>query len=106
MDDFVEKHNFTGAHPFLNDVIVGGRTKDEHERNLKNFLEAVKADRLTLNYKKCAFGLRTVAMLGHIILAESKRPDPNRFQTLENFPTPEEQKALKRLIGFFAYDSK
>ena len=46
MDDFVEKHNLTGAHPFLNDVIVGGRTKDEHERNLKKVLDAVKADQL------------------------------------------------------------
>ena len=82
MDDFVEKHNLTEAHPILDDVIVGCRTKDEHERNLKKFLDAVKADQLTLNYKKCSFGMRTVAMLGHIISARSKRPDPNRFQTL------------------------
>ena len=41
-----------------------------------------------------------------IISAGSKRPDPHRFQTLENFPIPEEQKALMRLIGFSAYHSK
>ena len=85
MDNIVEEHNLTGAHPFLDDVIVGLRTKDEHERNLKKFLDAVKDDRLTLNYKKCSFGLPTVAMLGHIISAGSKRPDSDRFQTLQNF---------------------
>ena len=106
MDDVVEKHNFIGAHPFLGDVIAGGRTEDELERNLKKFLDAVKADRLTLNYKKCFFELRTVAMLRHNIAAGSKRHDPDRFQTLENFPILEVQKALKRLIGFFACYSK
>ena len=100
MDDFVEKHSFTGAHPILDDVIVGGRTKGEHERKLKKFLDAVKADRLTLNLKKVLSW--PVAMLGHIISAGSKPPDPDRFQTLESFPIPEEQKALKRLISFFA----
>ena len=45
-------------------------------------------------------------MLGHIISAGRKRPDSDRIQTLENFPIPEEQNALKRLIGFFAYYSK
>ena len=29
MDDFLEKQNLTGAHPFLDDVIVGVSTKDE-----------------------------------------------------------------------------
>ena len=40
-------------------------------------------------------------MLGHIVGAGSKRPDPSRTKTLMDFPIPENSSQLKRLLGFF-----
>ena len=47
---------------------------------------------MTLNKSKCAFGLRSIAMLGHVISAGSKQPDPDRFQTLFEYPVPDDTK--------------
>ena len=45
-------------------------------------------------------------MLGHIVGAGSKRPDPSRIKTLMELPIPENSSQLKRLLGFFAYNAK
>ena len=35
---FVRRHNLKRTHPSLNDVIIGGRSEEEQQENLKNFL--------------------------------------------------------------------
>ena len=106
MTAFVRLHNLKRTHPYLDDVIIGGRSEEEHQENLKNFLKAAEIEGLTLNKAKCVFGCKTVPMLGHIVGAGSKRPDPSRIKTLMDFPIPENSSQLKRLLGFFAYNAK
>ena len=106
MTAFVRLHNLKRLHPYLDDVIIGGRSEEEHQENLKNFLKAAEIEGLTLNKAKCVFGCKTVPMLGHIVGAGSKRPDPSRIKTLMDFPNPENSSQLKRLLGFFAYNAK
>ena len=100
MTAFVRRRNLKRTHPYLDDVIIGGRSEEEHQENLKNFLKAAEIEGLTLNKAKCVFGCKTVPMLGHIVGAGSKRPDPSRIKTLMEFPIPENSSQLKRLLGF------
>ena len=106
MTPFVRRHNLKRTHPYLDDVIIGGRSEEEHQENLKNFLETAKIEGLTLNKAKCVFGCKTVPMLGHYVGAGSKRPDPSGIKTLMDFPIPENSSQLKRLLGFFGYNEK
>ena len=85
---FVRRHNLKRTHPYLDDVIIGCRSKEEHQENLKNFPKAAEIEGLTLNEAKCVFGCKTVPMLGHFVGAGSKRPDLSRIKTLMDFPTP------------------
>ena len=64
---FVRRHSLKRTHPYLDDVIIGGRSEKEHQENLKNFLKAAEIEGLTLNKAKCVFGCETVPMLGHIV---------------------------------------
>ena len=106
MDDFVARNKLRGVFPYMDDVIVGGATTADHDRHLDAFMTAAKKEGLTLNKSKCAFGLRSLAMLGHVISAGSKQPDPDRFQSLFEYPVPDDTKKLRRLIDFFAYYAK
>ena len=45
-------------------------------------------------------------MLGHIVGAQSKRPDMSRIKTLMVLLIPENSSQFKRLHGFFAYIAK
>ena len=106
MTAFVRRHNLKRTHPYLDDVTIGGRSEEEHQENLKNFLKAAEIEGLTLNKAKCVFSCKTEPMLGQIVGAGSKRPDPSRIKTLMDFPNLENSSQLKRLLGFFAYNAK
>ena len=100
MTAFVRRHNLKQALLYLDDVITRSRSEEEHQENLKNFLKATEIEGLTLNKTK------PVPMLGHIVGAGSKRPDPSRIKTLMDFPISENSSQLKRFLGFFAYSAK
>ena len=87
-------------------MIIGGRSQEENQENLKNFLKADEIEGLTLIKAKCVFGCKTVSMLGHIVRAGSKGPDPSRIKALMDYPIPENSSHLKRLLRFFAYNTK
>ena len=106
MTAFVRWHNLKRTHPYLDNVIIGGRSKKEHQENMKNFLRVAEIEGLTLNKAKCVFGCKTVPMLGHIVGAGSKRPDPSRIKTLMDSRIPENSSQLKRLLSSFAYNAK
>ena len=96
MTAFVRRHNLKRTRPYLDDVIIGGRSEEEHQENLKNFLKAAETE----------VPIKTVPMLGHFVGAGSKRTDPSRIKTLMDFLIPENSSQLKRLLGFFAYNAK
>ena len=106
MDSFIERNQLRCAEPYLDDVYIGGITKEEHDRNLHAFLKAAEKESLTLNMDKCTFGTRKLSLLGHIIENGSKKPDPERLRVLMEYPVPHTAAQLKRLLGFFAYYSK
>ena len=58
----------------MDDVLVFGQTKAEHDQRLKAVLESIQAG-ATLNVDKCDFSIDKVKFLGHVIdhveLAES-----------------------------------
>ena len=58
------------------------------------------------NKDKCSFGITKISMLGHILENVTKRPDPERLQTLMNYPVPTTAVQLRRLLGFFAHNAK
>ena len=52
---------------YLDDIIVMGRSFEEHLDNLGTVLARLKAAGLTLNPEKCSFFQKKVRYLGHIV---------------------------------------
>ena len=57
--------NVPGVTRIANDMIVYGRTNQEHDANLLNFLEVCRRNNLTLNPDKMQFRLPRVSFFGH-----------------------------------------
>lgn len=106
MDDIVRTNNLNKAYPYIDDITICGKTIEEHDKNLADFLRVAKSINLTLNMDKCVFGTTKIALLGHIIEKGTKRPDPDRMKCLLEFKPPTTLSQLKRLNGFFAYYAK
>lgn len=91
---------------YLDDVLVFGRTKEDHDDTLRRVLQTVREHNLSLNIKKCSFSTTVADFLGHLIENGEVRPDPTRLQPLMEFPLPNNAKALQRYLGMTTYYSK
>ncbi|KZS07209.1 Uncharacterized protein APZ42_029116 [Daphnia magna] len=61
---------------YLDDVLVFGKSFEEHQERLNCVLEALEKAGLTLNVSKCIFATNVIFHLGHIINENGLRPDP------------------------------
>ena len=91
---------------YLDNVTVGGRTKDEHDMNVQRFMNVVKRYNLTLNESKTIASVTEIQMLGYCISHLKVKPDPERMKPLLELPVPEDSKTLKRSLGLFSYYSQ
>ena len=91
---------------YLDDVIVTGRTKEEHLSNLKQVLSALNEHGMKLRLEKCEFFRKQVTYLVHVISAEGLKPSEKRVDAVVNFPKPENGKQLESLIGKLNYYGK
>ncbi|GFS65421.1 retrovirus-related Pol polyprotein from transposon 412 [Nephila pilipes] len=63
---------------YLDDIIIVGRTFEDHLRNIRRVLEKLKMAILKLNPFKCNLFRREVGYLGHIISDEGVKKIPKR----------------------------
>lgn len=83
----------------MDDVLVWGRTKKEHDCNLKLVLYRCQQHNLRLNPKKSAFLQPEVRYLGHILTTEGRGLDPERVQDILGIPKPKNKKELQVFLG-------
>ena len=93
-----------GVQNYLDDVIVYGRTKEEHDQNLYNVMSRLNDYGITLN-NKCKFGQTKLEFLGHKITSNGVQISDEKFRALCDIPVPEDSKALKSFLGLAGYFS-
>ncbi|GBO02543.1 Retrovirus-related Pol polyprotein from transposon 297 [Araneus ventricosus] len=74
---------------YLDDIIIVGRTFEEHLNNLRKVFQRLQKANLKLNLKKCRFFHKEVTYLGHVISAEGVKTDPEKIKTVVDWPRPE-----------------
>ena len=63
----------------INDVIISGRSRQEHDERLRSVLERMQEASFTLN-EKCVFSVDTFRFLGHMISQEGIKVDPAKVE--------------------------
>lgn len=102
----IEEENLKGVYAYQDDVTVCGRNQEEHDRNVEKLLKTFKRRKLTFNESKTVKSVMQINVLGYQIQHKVIRPDPERMKPLQNFPLPQNKKALQRVLGMLAYYSK
>lgn len=90
----------------VDDILIGGRNKKEHDRNLRLVLDRAREIGLRLNIKKCRFGVREVSYVGHVFTSNGLQPDPAKVSAITNMPPPEDVPAIQRFLGMVTYLAK
>ena len=91
---------------YLDDIIVFGKTIDEHNKNLTRIFERFRQVNLKLNPGKCKFFKTELLYLGHLISAEGVKPDPAKTEAVKKWPTPQNADEVKRFVAFANYYRK
>ncbi len=91
---------------YLDDIIVFSKTFDEHVENLRQVFERLRNANLKMNPKKCALFRKTVSFLGHIVSENGIATDPDKTDTVNNWPIPTNVKEIRQFLGLCSYYRK
>jgi hypothetical protein len=92
-----------GVCVYLDDIIVTGKSEEEHRTNLRTVLQKLKTAGFKLKRNKCSFGVSSVAYLGHRIDAEGLHTLPDKVEAVKNFPEPINTSELRTFLGMLNY---
>ena len=98
-------HGYPGF-PIMDDILVSGRTLEEHDRNVRAVLSQLQEIGVKLSPGKCKFRLTSVKYIGHEITDEGLRPDPAKVRAIQDMPQPQDVTELLRFLGMVKYLAK
>ena len=106
MDELVTNSGLKDTFPYLDNVTVAGRNREEHDTNVKALFDAFRKHGMTLNESKAIESVTEINNLGYCVGNGQIKPNPNRLRPLSELPPPKYAKALKRALGLFSYYAK
>jgi hypothetical protein len=95
-------HHFAEA--YVDDMIC--HTADQWKQHLEQvdqFLQRIEDAKLTLRLGKCRFGLPETKFCGKIIGSGTKRPDPEKVESIQQLKPATTKKEVRQLLGLFSY---
>ena len=90
----------------VDDILVWGKDKQEHDCRLHQVLKKCREINLKLNKQKCKFGVEAVKYVGHIFCKSGVKPDPEKVKAISQFPVPSDVPSLQRFLGMTNYLGK
>lgn len=88
---------------YLDDILIGGKDKEDCERILKRVLERLREYNVKANLSKCVFFQTELEYLGHIICKDGVKPVKFKLEVIRNAKTPTNLTELKSYIGLLTY---
>lgn len=106
IDEIIEKENLRETYAYIDNITIGGSSKEEHDKNLEKFYRVATKYNFTFNHDKSEICVQSLKLLGYEIKFNELKPDPDRLKTLLDLPFPTCLSELKRILGFFSYYSQ
>ena len=88
---------------YLDDVIIVGKTFEDHLCNLRDVLERLRSAGLTLQPAKCAFCRKEVHFLGHIVSERGVATGPAKTEKVVKWPEPVSLREIQQFLGLTNY---
>ena len=95
-----------GAINISDDIIVFGKTQQDHDETLNRVLNKVSDNNLTLNATKCEFNKASLEFFGSIFSDGGMKPDPKKVEDVQNLAPPTNTRELRSILGMTGYSSR
>ena len=92
-----------GTDCFIDDVLVWGCTKEEHDLRLHQVFDRFRSKGVKLQLSKCHFRLEEVTYYGHVLSGKGVRLSEAKLQAVTEIKRPKSKKDVRRFLGLVAY---
>ncbi|XP_062538474.1 uncharacterized protein K02A2.6-like [Armigeres subalbatus] len=92
-----------GVIVYLDDIVVYGSSRDEHNKRLAALLERLAEYDILLNEEKCVYDVDSLEFLGHELSVKGVRPTESRIAAIQKFREPENVSELRSFLGLICY---
>ena len=91
---------------FFDDILIYSKSWADHLRHLRTVLKELRRHVLFVKRSKCAFGVPSVAYLGHTISAAGVAMDSAKVQAIHDWSVPRSARAVRGFLGLAGYYRK
>ena len=107
-DEFQQKiddtfESMSGVTAIVDDILVFGKTRAEHDRNLRNVLTRARERGMKLNADKCKIGLTEIRYFGHILTPKGLKIDDQKLSAIRQMDAPKDRAELETILGMVTY---
>ena len=103
IEDMVNVLDAEDLMAYLDDLICFHSDFPRHLKGIERVLTMVRNAGFKLSGKKCQFATKTVKFLGHIINQDGIRPQPEKLEIIQNWPTPQNEAELRQFLGVCSF---
>ena len=86
---------------YLDDILVTGKTEDEHLANVERVLERLQQYGIRAKKAKCSFLSMSVEYLGHRVDASGLHTTPSKVEAVQSCPQPQNVQELRSFLGLY-----
>ena len=95
-----------GVAVFLDDILVGGGSQEEHDQRLNRVLNEFKKHNVAINKKKTVLNSSSIEYLGYVISGNGIKPSPKKLAAVLEAPPPKSVGDVKSFLGMVTYYSR
>ncbi|KAI3816044.1 hypothetical protein L1987_15729 [Smallanthus sonchifolius] len=88
---------------FINDLLIYSRSEGDHACHLREILEVLQREKLYAKFSKCAFWLREIQFLGHVINEKGISVDPSKIVPVKYWLSPKTPSEIRSFMGLAGY---
>ncbi|WVZ80533.1 hypothetical protein U9M48_028002 [Paspalum notatum var. saurae] len=88
---------------FIDDILIYSKSEEEHEEDLQIVLNRLREHKLYAKFSKCAFWLKEVSFLGHILSEKGVAVDPSKVEDVLNWKQPETVTEIQSFLSLAGY---
>ena len=98
--------NISNVVVYIDDIVVFGKTEEEHNEAVKSVLQKLSAAGLVLKKQKCKWNQTSIIFLGHQISSGGIAPLKAKVEAIEKIKAPFSVSQLRTFFGMVNYYHK
>lgn len=103
LDDILRDYIGKICYVYIDDIIIFSQDEATHVENISKVFQTLNDAHMKVQLDKCEFFKQETEFLGFIISSKGIKTNPDKVNTIKNFPPPTTLKELRSFLGLSGY---